>query len=233
MHTARKGILLLNKPRSKTSFSLVHCLRRILGERTIGHTGTLDPLATGVMVMLIGKQYTKLSNQLLSQEKEYTARIHIGISTDTYDAEGRMTKTHDKIPDLEEIQKVLCDFQGTILQVPPMFSAKKQGGKKLYDLARKGIEVARAPCPVEVQTTLLAYAYPYLDLKIVCSKGTYIRSIAHDLGEKLGTGAHLSNLERTRSGDFHIRDCYSLEEIALPDFNWEKALIPLIRNNLH
>lgn len=224
------GILLLNKPKGLTSFALVGFLRRITSERTIGHAGTLDPMATGVMVMLIGKKYTKLSNQLLCQDKEYICRVMIGASTDTYDAEGVVTKTSQEIPTLAQIESSLKDFQGTIQQIPPMFSAKKQGGKKLCDLARKGIEVERPPCQVQLQTTLLAYHYPFLDLKIACSKGTYIRSIAHDLGEKLGTGAHLVELTRTRSGTFQLDACHEMETVAQPDFNWLQALIDPLRN---
>jgi tRNA pseudouridine55 synthase len=227
-YTSKSGILLLNKPKGKTSFHLVSILRRILNVQTIGHTGTLDPLATGVMVMLIGKQYTKLSNEFINHDKEYAARIHLGISTDSYDAEGKVLRTCPDIPSPEQIAKALTEFQGNVLQTPPMFSAKKQGGKKLYELARKGVEVERPACPVNLNTTLVNYCYPYLDLRVACSKGTYIRSIAHDLGEKLGTGAHLAELIRTRSGPFSIDACFEIESLAQLDFDWDKALIKSI-----
>lgn len=202
-----EGILLVDKPKGKTSFSLVAALRKKTGIQKIGHAGTLDPFATGVMVMLIGKNFTKLSDQFLSQEKEYWCKLHLGITTDSYDCDGKHTATSDKQPTLEEVEEGLKEFQGTILQTPPMFSAKKIQGKKLYELARKGVEIERQPVSVTVQTTFISYAYPYLELQVVCSKGTYIRSIAHDLGVKLGCGGHLVELKRIRSGTFHIKDC--------------------------
>lgn len=202
-----EGILLVDKPKGRTSFSLVAALRKKTGIQKIGHAGTLDPFATGVMVMLIGKNFTKLSDQFLSQEKEYWCKILLGVSTDSYDCDGNTTLTSDKQPTLLEVQESLLGFQGTLLQTPPMFSAKKVQGKKLYELARKGIEIERKPVSVTLQTTLVSYNYPFLELQIVCSKGTYVRSIAHDLGTKLGCGGHLTELRRIRSGTFHIKDC--------------------------
>lgn len=207
-----EGILLVNKPKGVTSFSLVGLLRKRLGVKKIGHAGTLDPLATGVMVMLVGRNYTKLSDQLLSKDKEYVAEIFMGKSTDTYDAEGQVTHESKKIPTLEEIVKALESFQGEIEQIPPMFSAKKVNGKKLYELARKGKMIERKSVKIEVKTELLSYNYPYLHLKIACSKGTYIRSIAHDLGTLLGCGAHLSNLQRTKSGTYSIEECIDIHD---------------------
>ena len=201
------GILLVDKPKFKTSFSLVAALRRLSGIKTIGHAGTLDPFATGVMVMLIGKAYTRQSEQLMCQDKEYLATVCLGVETDTYDLEGKIIAENAAIPSLEDVHNVLLEFQGTISQIPPMFSAKKIKGKKLYDLARKGIEIERAPIQVNIKTEFISYAYPYLNLKIECSKGTYIRTIAYDIGKKLKTGAHLSELVRTRSGSFHLKDC--------------------------
>lgn len=203
-----KGILLVNKPKNKTSFSLVGSLRRLLKVKKIGHAGTLDPFATGVMVMLIGKEYTKLSDTFLCNDKEYIATLHLGIETDSYDCDGEIVNRNEKVPTLDEIMKELNKFQGTISQTPPMFSAKKIGGKKLYELARQGITIERKPAIVTVKTTFIDYAYPYLKLNIECSKGTYIRSIAHDLGLALGCYAHLIELTRTRSGKFHLDSCY-------------------------
>lgn len=202
-----EGILLVNKPRGKTAFSLVACLRKVLGVQKIGHAGTLDPFATGVMVMLIGRNYTKLSDSFLECDKEYIARVHLGITTDTYDCEGKIELRSDFMPTLEQIEKALEAFQGEIEQVPPMFSAKKINGQKLYELARKGKTIERKSSLVRLETQKLAYNYPYLDIRVKCSKGTYIRSIAYDLGVKLGCGAHLSFLERTRSGNFLLQDC--------------------------
>lgn len=202
-----EGILLVDKPKGKTAFSLVACLRRILKVKKIGHAGTLDPFATGVMVMLIGKNYTRLSDQFLCEDKEYLAEVYLGVSTDTYDCDGVIQNRSDRIPSAQELEKAVEHFQGEIEQIPPMFSAKKINGKKLYELARKGKTVERAPVKVKLDTRLLNYAYPYATLAVTCSKGTYIRSIAHDLGLMLGCGAHLTNLKRTRSGQYCIEKC--------------------------
>lgn len=204
-----EGIYLIDKPKGKTSFSLVSLLRKLLNAKTVGHAGTLDPMATGVMVLLVGKKYTTQSQALSGQDKAYEAEITLGTSTDSYDAEGVPTKTSPIIPSKEEILKALAHFQGTIQQTPPMFSAKKIQGKKLYDLARAGKEVERAPCSITLKTTFLEYSYPKLKLHIDCSKGTYVRSIAHDLGEMLGSGAHLSGLIRLKSGTFLLQNCIS------------------------
>lgn len=209
-----EGILLVDKPKGCTSFSLVQTLRKCLGVRKIGHAGTLDPFATGVMVMLIGRHYTRLSDTFLCANKEYLAEIYLGITTDTYDLEGATLSHSTYVPTLAEIQQALQLFQGEIEQIPPMYSAKKKQGKKLYELARKGIEVVRDPVKISLQTYFIHYEYPYLKLRIVCSKGTYIRSVAYELGKELGgCGAHLTNLCRTRSGNFHLKDCISEAEI--------------------
>jgi tRNA pseudouridine55 synthase len=203
---ATVGVLLVDKPVGKTSFSLVGALRRILGVKKIGHAGTLDPFATGVMVMLIGRDMTRLSDSFLCNDKEYVAELKLGITTDSFDCDGEVTKTSDIIPTLEQVESVIKQFQGKIDQTPPMFSAKKINGQKLYDLARQGKTVERAPVKVNVQTELLSYDYPFINLRVKCSKGTYIRSIAYDMGEILGCGAHLTNLKRTKSGSFRIED---------------------------
>lgn len=202
-----QGILLVNKPRGKTAFSLVGALRRILKVKKIGHAGTLDPFATGVMVMLVGTPYTRLSDSFLSKDKEYRAQIRLGVSTDTYDCDGQVTHNSAVVPTLEQIQAAVGHFQGEIEQIPPMFSAKKINGKKLYELARKGKTVERAPVKIRVETKVESYEYPYLNIAVSCSKGTYIRSIAHDLGNMLGCGGHLEALQRVRSGSFHLADC--------------------------
>ncbi|MES2122580.1 MAG: tRNA pseudouridine(55) synthase TruB [Chlamydiota bacterium] len=218
------GILPISKPKGSTSFNLVSILRRLTGIRTIGHAGTLDPFADGVMILLIGKQYTKLSNQFLNQDKEYIADARLGIATDTYDTEGQITSTSDLVPTLEQIQATLLQFQGTILQYPPMFSAKKVGGKKLYELARKGITIEREAVPVTVHIELLSYTYPSLKFKVKSSKGTYIRSLAHDIGNTLGCGAHLSSLTRTRSGNFSLEHCCDGALLNDISYDWMKYL---------
>lgn len=209
-----EGILLIDKAKGRTSFSLVQLLRKKLGVKKIGHAGTLDPFATGVMVMLIGKNYTRLSDKFLTHDKEYLAELCLGVTTDTYDCDGTVLEKKEKIPTMEEIRQALQSFQGEIEQIPPMYSAKKINGKKLYDLARKGIEVERKAAIVRLETQFITYTYPILVLRVACSKGTYIRSLAHDLGQLLGCGAHLSNLRRTRSGPFTLEQCLPEEGVA-------------------
>jgi tRNA pseudouridine55 synthase len=218
------GILLIDKPPGRTSFSLIPTLRRISGIQTIGHAGTLDPFATGVMVMLLGKAYTKQSDSFLGCEKEYVAEIKLGSSTDSYDCDGVCVSTSEKVPSIEEIENCLKKFQGKILQTPPMFSAKKVQGKKLYELARKGIEIERAPVEVTLTTEFIRYEYPFLIVRITCSKGTYVRSIADELGKDLGCFGHLSSLVRTRSGTFCLNDCLSWDQISAPSFDWKTSL---------
>jgi tRNA pseudouridine55 synthase len=201
-----QGILLVDKPRGKTSFSLVTALRKKTGVQKIGHAGTLDPFATGLMILLIGKEFTRLSDTYLSTEKEYETTLTLGVSTDSYDCDGKTLSTSAHIPSLADIEKALLHFQGTIQQIPPMFSAKKIQGSPLYKLARKGVTIPRAPAQITLTTTLLSYHYPYLSLHITCSKGTYIRSIAHDLGTLLTCGAHLSELRRLRCGSYRVSD---------------------------
>lgn len=223
-----EGILLVNKPRGKTSFSLVAALRKRLGVKKIGHAGTLDPFATGVMVMLVGRQYTRLSDRFLAKDKEYRARLLLGMTTDTYDCEGAVLTTSSLQPSMEDIQEVLNKFQGKIEQIPPMFSAKKVNGKKLYELARKGCEIERKPVEVQVDIQFMDYQYPYLDLHVTASKGTYIRSLAYDIGQALGCGAHLVALERVRSGAFHLNSCITMDDIH----NLERDLSPHLITSL-
>lgn len=201
------GILLVDKPRGKTAFHLVARLRRALSVKKIGHAGTLDPFATGVMVMLIGRSYTRLSDQFLCQDKEYAATLKLGCATDTYDCEGGIIAESNLIPSLDALKEAIAKFQGEFLQIPPMFSAKKVQGKKLYELARQGKTIERAPCLVRCSITLDNYAYPYVNLHVSCSKGTYIRTLAHDIGTALECGAHLTELRRLRSGQFMLKDC--------------------------
>ena len=214
----RDGILLVDKPKDKTSFYLVHVLRKITGVQKIGHAGTLDPLATGVMVMLIGSNYTRKTPLLIKHGKEYETTVLLGKASDTYDIQGEVKEISSKIPSLTEIESHLTKFQGKILQIPPMFSAKKQNGKKLYELARKGIEVERPAVEVEVTAKIISYEYPYLKLSISCSSGTYVRSIAHDLGMMLETGGLVYDLIRIKSGPFLLSECTPLENINAENF---------------
>ncbi len=207
------GILIVDKAVGKTSFSLVATLRKITGVRKIGHAGTLDPFATGVMVLLIGPVYTRLAETFINHDKEYVTTVQLGAATTTYDCEGEITSRSEYVPTITEVEKALESFQGKIMQVPPMFSAKKIKGQKLYHLARRGIEVERPAVPIELWTQLLAYDYPYVRLRVRCSKGTYIRSLAHDLGQLLQTGAHLLALQRSRSGPFTLEQAISQEQL--------------------
>ena len=224
---SKEGILLLDKPPGKTSFYLVQRLRHLSGIRKIGHAGTLDPFATGVMILLIGKTFTRLSDQLISHDKQYLATLKLGQTSTTYDCDGIISQVSSKIPSAEELASILQTFQGPILQIPPMYSAKKIQGKKLYELARKGIEIERAPQLVQLHITLVEYHYPYITLDINCSKGTYIRSLAHDIGQKLQTGAYLEQLTRLRSGEFYLEDCVNYDMLSLPDFDYTKHLIQM------
>lgn len=209
-----QGILLIDKPKNKTSFYLILLLRRLTGIQKIGHAGTLDPLATGVMVLLVGKEYTRLSEKLIKHDKEYQTKLLLGKGTDTYDTDGQVVKTSDYVPTLSQIELALAGFQGTVLQIPPMYSAKKVNGKKLYDIARAGDEVERTPKEVTIVTELLSYQYPTLDLKITCSSGTYVRTIAEDLGNLLGCYACVSELTRVRSGPYHLSECNTIESFT-------------------
>lgn len=208
-----EGILLVDKPLGITSFGVIAALRRLTHVKKIGHCGTLDPLATGLLVCLIGKNFTKKSDQLTAENKAYLAYIELGYSTTTFDKEGEKTQSSSYIPSLEEIHQALAKFQGETLQTPPIFSAKKIGGQKACDLARKGKLVELQPSSVHMDLTLIEYNYPHLTIQAKVSKGTYIRSLAHDLGLKLTTYAHLSGLRRIECGSFSIDQAISLEEL--------------------
>lgn len=223
-----EGLLLVDKEKGRTAFYLVKVLRKLSGIQKIGHAGILDPFATGVMVMLVGRPYTRISDSFLNNDKEYVATIKFGEATDTFDCDGTLMQTSDKVPTIAEIESVVAEFQGPIMQVPPMFSAKKVGGQKLYLLARKGIEIERRPVQIEVKTTILDYSYPELKIQVSCSKGTYIRSIASEIGEKLGCFGHLIALQRTRSGSFQLKDCIDAKSLSEPSFSY----IPYLRKTV-
>lgn len=219
MTEVKEGILLVDKPQGRTSFSLIRSLTKLTHIKKIGHAGTLDPFATGVMVMLIGKQYTKLSDKLLFEDKEYEATAYLGATTDSYDRDGKIVGRSKKIPSSEDVYAIEKLFQGEIQQIPPMFSAKKVQGKKLYEYARKGIEIPRKPSTVKVCLKIQYYEYPKLFFTVACSKGTYIRSIAHEIGVILGCGAYLEQLRRSRSGQFLIENC--VDGNLLDDKNYD------------
>ena len=224
-----EGVLLVDKPQGLTSHDVVYRLRRKLQMKKIGHAGTLDPMATGLLVMLIGKA-TRISQYLMSTDKIYEGEATLGVITDSQDAEGEMMETRP-VPELSEAQvrDTMKTFLGDQYQIPPMHSAIKIDGVKLYHLARKGEEVEREPRFIRIaRFELLSFALPKLSFDLHCTKGTYVRTIAHDLGQKLGCGAHLSALRRTGSGAFTIAQCTPLDEIeklSLPEI--EKRLIPV------
>ena len=219
-----EGILPINKSKGKTSFSLISHLRQLTKVPKIGHTGTLDPFASGVMIFLISPKYTRQSDHFLNKDKEYLATIHLGITTDSYDIDGQVLDRSSLIPTYEKITASLLQFQGTISQTPPMFSAKKVQGKKLYHLARKGITIERTPSTVSVSTSLISYTYPHLKIRVTCSKGTYIRSIAQDIGSILGCGAHLCELTRVRNGCYTLEHCCDDTLLSDPAYNWQSYL---------
>jgi len=208
------GILVANKPKGMTSHDVVDEFRSILGERRIGHTGTLDPDARGVLLLAVGRA-TKLIPFLPLGEKEYRAVIVLGRSTDTYDASGRPVgedRSHN-LPDIADLKEALSRFEGLINQVPPMVSALKFKGRRLYQLARKGVEVARPPRKVRIHEIVLEnYAPPQVQVRVTCSAGTYIRSLAHDLGERLDTGGYLADLVRLRVGGYRIENALDSRE---------------------
>ena len=223
-----EGILLVDKEKTRTAFYLIKVLRKITGIKKIGHAGTLDPFATGVMVMLIGRPYTKIADRFLQDDKEYIATLRLGVATDTYDCDGQITNQSSIIPSIDAIENTIQEFQGSIEQIPPMFSAKKIEGQKLYVLARKGIEIPRAPIKIQVHIEILDYTYPELQLKVSCSKGTYVRSLAHDIGIKLKCYAHLIALQRTRSGSFELKDCIDAKSLSTSSFSY----IPYLRKQV-
>ncbi|MBN1486884.1 MAG: tRNA pseudouridine(55) synthase TruB [Anaerolineae bacterium] len=207
------GVLNINKPAGMTSHDVVNSVRRIVHTRRVGHTGTLDPLATGVLVLLVGK-VTRLARFLNQNEKGYQAVIRMGETTTTYDATGDSIACYPVNAELTEIQAALKEFLGPIKQIPPMYSAVSVNGERLYKLARKGQEVKREPRAIVIHhLEILDWQTPDLTLAISCSAGTYIRSLAYDLGEILGCGAHLKSLVRTRSGKFELSQSHSLEEL--------------------
>ena len=221
------GALIIDKPADLTSHDLVARVRRVIGERRAGHTGTLDPFATGVLVVLVGRA-TRLAQFLSGAEKEYEAVIRLGWATDTGDVTGaRLSETHAaaRSPRKEDIEAAILSLRGQIEQTPPMHSAKKVGGRKLYELARRGEEVERAPVKVtisEFETMPRAGAMLNenqdgsrdLAVRVVCSAGTYIRTLAEEFGQRLGVAAHLAALRRTRAGRFTIKDAVTLDRLT-------------------
>ncbi len=219
------GLLIVDKPAGLTSHDVVNRVRRLARLRRVGHAGTLDPMATGVLVLLLGPA-TRLSRFAMAGHKHYRGVLRLGETTDTYDAEGRITARRPVHVDLPEIEQALVHFRGDLLQIPPMVAAIKVQGSKLYELARRGEEVEREPRPVTIDSIeILDWQSPDLTLDVHCSPGTYIRSLAYDLGEALGCGAHLRCLRRVASGAFTLDDSRPLDALEEPD-SLRAALLP-------
>lgn len=219
------GVINLHKPPGCTSQQAVTRIKRIFGSRKAGHTGTLDPMATGVLLVCLNEA-TKLSSFLTGMDKRYAARGKLGERTDTYDAEGKVTEQRESSHITPEMVRAALErFSGKIRQLPPMFSAIKVEGEPLYRMARKGIHIDRPEREVHISEISLAGAdIPYFDFSVTCSKGTYVRTLCDDIGMNLGTGAHLVSLERTRTGDFDIQDSVTLDELKE-----DEALTSLIK----
>jgi len=213
-----EGVLLVNKPAGFTSHDIVNLVRKKFGFRKVGHAGTLDPMATGLLVILIGG-YTKRSQDFSRFDKEYRATLRLGISTDTGDAEGRVLAEKDPGPlSAGEIDRAMEAFRGRLFQLPPMYSAKKVRGKKLYNLARKGAVIDRKPAEIFIkELRVLDFSPPNVTIYVACSKGTYIRQLAHDMGVALGCGAHLAGLHRTRVGPYRVKEAVSFDRLFRRD----------------
>lgn len=211
------GVLLLDKPGGMTSNGALQSARRLFNAAKGGHTGTLDPMATGLLPLCFGEA-TKFAGALLTADKRYEATVRLGVRTDTGDADGQMLETRPVAATREQVEAVLARFTGDIMQVPPMHSALKRDGKPLYEYARKGIELERQPRPVTIHALeLRAFAGDALEIAVDCSKGTYVRTLAQDIGAALGCGGHLTALRRTRIGPLRIEDAITLAALeALP-----------------
>ncbi len=219
------GFLLIDKPAGITSHDVVARLRRITGIARIGHAGTLDPFATGLLIVGVGREATKHLGEMMGRPKEYEGTAVLGATTDTQDGTGVITPAIDPIsPSETALRETFATFTGPLEQTPPMYSAKKIGGKKLYELARAGVEVARKPASITIYTLeLVSYTPPRFSFVTRCSTGTYVRTLAHDIGAALGVGAYLETLRRTKIGEFRVENALKLQELT-PE-NWQEKLL--------
>lgn len=230
------GILNIDKPLGQTSHDIVERIRALTGVRRVGHAGTLDPLATGVLVVCVGRTATRVVEYLMDEPKIYRTNVQLGAITDTFDAEGKVLDRSPVEVNRDEVERALAQFRGTINQTPPMYSAVKHRGQPLYRLARRGIEVERKPRRVEIHRLDLvtwesasAGRQPRCTLEIECSPGTYIRALVHDLGQELGCGAYVIGLARLASGGFRKEDAITLDAFAqaAEEGRWRELLRPV------
>jgi tRNA pseudouridine55 synthase len=211
-----EGFLLIDKPVGPTSHGIVNAVRRLSGEKRVGHAGTLDPFATGLLVVGVGRTATREFQKLVGLDKSYEGTLVLGATSDTQDGTGTITANPSApLPTQEQIEAILPRFHGTINQTPPMYSAKKQGGKKLYELARAGKEVAREPVAITIhELRLISVDGPRVTIYVRCGSGTYIRTLAHDIGAALGCGAYLETLRRTSVGPWSITEATRLDALT-------------------
>ncbi len=229
--TALDGAILIDKPSGPTSHDVVDAIRRQFGIKKVGHCGTLDPNATGLLIIVLGRG-TKLSEKLMSDDKVYEGVIKLGETTNSYDADGELEASLPVPPlTLDQLNAAAGEFVGDLMQTPPMVSAVKKDGVPLYKLARKGIEVPREPRLVHIYSfRFSAYQEPMAHFRLACTKGTYVRSIAHDLGQKLGCGGHLATLRRVTSGKFDVAQATALADVLkLPARELEKRVVPFLK----
>jgi tRNA pseudouridine55 synthase len=228
---ALDGALLIDKPAGPTSHDVVDAIRRQFQIKKVGHCGTLDPNATGLLIIVLGRG-TKLSEKLMSSDKVYEGTIKFGEATDSHDADGELVSSLPVPPTtLVELNELAATFTGDQMQMPPMVSAIKKDGVPLYKLARKGVEVAREPRLIHIYSFRFSdYHEPIGHFRVACTKGTYVRSLAHELGQKLGCGAHLANLRRVESGNFNVADSIPFEDaLGLSTAELEKRVIPFLK----
>lgn len=225
------GVLLVDKPPILTSHDVVDRLRRHFGFNKVGHCGTLDPAATGLLLIVL-ERATKLQDKLMSDDKTYEGTLKLGVATDSQDADGEVV-AEKPVPPLTaaDIEAVLAKFTGDLQQIPPMVSAKKIGGQPLYKLARKGKTVEREPRAVHIYDfRLLGFESPLAKFRVTCTKGTYVRTLCHDIGETLGCGAHLADLRRTRSGQFDVANAPPLSKLLLMNRQeLQPRIIPILK----
>jgi len=220
------GVLLIHKPYGITSFDVVARVRRLYGTKKVGHTGTLDPIATGLLPVLVGRS-VKASEFLTEKDKEYVAGLRLGLTTDTEDITGTVLSASEAIPDSETVFRTARQFTGEIMQIPPMYSALKVGGEKLVDLARKGVVIERQARPITVHELDIEGSGADYTMRVFCSKGTYIRTLCADIGSKLGCGGVMTSLIRTKTGAFSLENAHTLEELeTLSLSEREKLLLP-------